>query len=109
MPFETPITIRDTIQRIQRREYVLPGIQREFVWNTDQICRLFDSLLRGYPIGSFLFWRVSEERKTEYQFYEFIREYHEQTGIHNPKANLSTSGPVTAILDGQQRLTSLYL
>jgi uncharacterized protein with ParB-like and HNH nuclease domain len=75
MPFETPITIRDAIQRIQQREYLLPGIQREFVWQPDQICRLFDSLVRGYPIGSFLFWRVSQEHKADYQFYEFVREY----------------------------------
>jgi uncharacterized protein with ParB-like and HNH nuclease domain len=66
MPFETPITIRDTIQRIQQREYLLPGIQREFVWQPDQIYRLFDSLVRRYPIGSFLFWRVNEEHKADY-------------------------------------------
>ena len=92
MPFETPITIRETIQRIQRREYLLPGIQREFVWQPDQICRLFDSLMRGYPIGSFLFWRVTEEHKADYQFYEFIRDYHGQTARHNTKASLLPAG-----------------
>jgi hypothetical protein len=96
MPFETPITIRDTIQRIQQREYLLPGIQREFVWQPDQICRLFDSLVRGYPIGSFLFWRVNEEHKADYQFYEFIRDYHEQGARHNPKASLLPAGGLTA-------------
>ena len=106
MPFETPITIRDAVQRIQQREYLLPGIQREFVWQPDQICRLFDSLVRGYPIGSFLFWRVNEDRKADYQFYEFVRDYHEQTGRHNPKAGLLPVGGLTAVLDGQQRLTS---
>jgi hypothetical protein len=109
MPFETPITIRETIHRIQQREYLLPGIQREFVWQPDQICRLFDSLMRGYPIGSFLFWRVTEEHKADYQFYEFLRDYHEQTARHNAKASLLPAGGVTAVLDGQQRLTSLYL
>ena len=109
MPFETPITIRDAVKRIQQREYLLPGIQREFVWQPDQICRLFDSLVRGYPIGSFLFWRVNEDRKADYQFYEFIRDYHAQTGRHNLKARLLPVGGLTAVLDGQQRLTSLYL
>lgn len=109
MPFETPITIRDTIERIQQREYLLPGIQREFVWQPDQICRLFDSLVQGYPIGSFLFWPVNEEHKGDYQFYEFIRDYHEQSARHNPKASLLPAGGLTAVLDGQQRLTSLYL
>ena len=109
MPFETPITIRDTVHRIQQREYLLPGIQREFVWQPDQICRLFDSLVRGYPIGSFLFWRVNEEHKADYQFYEFIRDYHAQGGRHNSKASVLPTGGLTAVLDGQQRLTSLYL
>jgi hypothetical protein len=109
MPFETPITIRDAIHRIQQREYLLPGIQREFVWQPEQICRLFDSLVRGYPIGSFLFWRVNEEHKADYQFYEFIRDYHAQGARHNPKANVLPAGGLTAVLDGQQRLTSLYL
>lgn len=109
MPFETPITIREAMKRIQHREYLLPGIQREFVWTTDQICRLFDSLLRGYPIGSFLFWQVAEEQKTQYSFYEFLREYHEQESTHNVKASLLPTGGLTAVLDGQQRLTSLYI
>ncbi len=109
MPFETPIAIREVIQRIHSREYLLPGIQREFVWDQDQICRLFDSLLRGYPIGSFLFWRVSEEHKNDYKFYEFLRDYHEHDSPHNPKASLLPVGSLTAVLDGQQRLTSLYI
>ena len=110
MPFETPITIRDTIHRIQQREYLLPGIQREFVWQPEQICRLFDSLVRGYPIGSFLFWRVKRRAQgKDHQFYEFIRDYHAQGARHNPKANVLPAGGLTAVLDGQQRLTSLYL
>jgi hypothetical protein len=109
MPFETPITIRDAIHRIQQREFLLPGIQREFVWSPDQICSLFDSLVRGYPIGSFLFWRVTDEHKADYQFYEFIRDFHEHDGRHNPKASLSAAGGLTAVLDGQQRLTSLCI
>ena len=59
MAFQTPITIRKAIARIQTKEYVLPAIQREFVWPTRRIEWLFDSLMRDYPIGSFLFWKVS--------------------------------------------------
>ncbi|KAF0956758.1 hypothetical protein MLGJGCBP_10166 [Rhodococcus sp. T7] len=58
MSFEMPITIATALDRIHRREYVLPAIQREFVWSRDKITRLFDSLMRGYPIGSFLMWHV---------------------------------------------------
>jgi uncharacterized protein with ParB-like and HNH nuclease domain len=52
MPFQMPITIAQALHGIQTHDYVLPAIQREFVWGTGQVARLFDSLLRGYPIGS---------------------------------------------------------
>ncbi len=60
MSFEKPITIREAIENIDKRKYFLPAIQREFVWGADQIERLFDSLMREYPISSFLFWQVEE-------------------------------------------------
>ncbi len=109
MPFEVPITIAEAINHIHKNEYLLPAIQREFVWNTYQIERLFDSLMRGYPIGSFLFWKVSRANIKNYQFYEFVRDFHERDKRHNPKANTSGENDVTAILDGQQRLTSIYV
>jgi hypothetical protein len=48
MAFEAPIIIAKALDRIHRREYVLPAIQREFVGNPDKITRLFDSHMRGY-------------------------------------------------------------
>lgn len=109
MPFETAITIKEVIRNIDTKKYLLPAIQRGFVWDTDQIEKLFDSLMRDYPIGSFLFWQVERRRSKEYQFYEFIRDYHERDKRHSPKANISGNNDVTAILDGQQRLTALYI
>jgi uncharacterized protein with ParB-like and HNH nuclease domain len=109
MPFVEPITIKDAINSIHRKKYLLPAIQREFVWDSYQIERLFDSLMRDYPISSFLFWEVEKENINKYQFYEFIREYHERDNTHNPKANINGENGITAILDGQQRLTSLYI
>jgi len=79
------------------------------VWSPEQIIRLFDSLMRGYPIGSFLFWRVDEDHVKDYDYYEFIRNYHERDRRHNPKANITGKKRISAILDGQQRLTSLYI
>ena len=109
MAFETPISVREAITLINERKYVLPAIQREFVWKPEQIVRLFDSLLTGFPIGSFLFWTVKPENAKEYEFYDFIRHFHERDATHNAKANLTTPGDVTAVLDGQQRLTALYI
>ena len=109
MAFQTPITIRKAIEHVRRNEYVLPAIQREFVWGTDQIGKLFDSLMRGYPIGSFLFWKVDRERCRQYTFYGFLSDYHERDSRHNPLVDLTGDEGVTAILDGQQRLTSLFI
>ncbi|WP_223643094.1 DUF262 domain-containing protein [Planococcus sp. 4-30] len=109
MSFQTPITIKKTVDNIHKNKYLLPAIQREFVWDTDQVERLFDSLMQGYPVGSFLFWNVEKDKSKEFQFYEFIRNYHEKNNRHNPIASVSGQDDVTAILDGQQRLTSLYI
>jgi uncharacterized protein with ParB-like and HNH nuclease domain len=56
MAFQTPITIKEAIKNIHEKKYLMPTIQREVVWNTGQIERLFDSLMRDDPVGSFLFW-----------------------------------------------------
>lgn len=109
MPFETPITIKETVDNIHKNKYLLPAIQREFVWNTSQIERLFDSLMRDYPIGSFLFWRLEKEKVQDYQFYHFITNYHQRDVKHNPKADIKGENDIIAILDGQQRLTALYI
>ncbi len=109
MAYETPITIAEVMKNISADKYVLPSIQREYVWDTDQIETLFDSLMRDYPIGTFLFWEINKEHVNDYDFYGFIRNYHEKKFVHNKKINLKGSDGVTAVLDGQQRLTSIYL
>jgi len=109
MAFQTPLTIKKVIENVHNKKYLLPAIQREFVWGTDQIERLFDSLMQGYPVGSFLFWDVKKEKSKDFQFYEFIRNYHEKNNRHNPLANTSGEEGIIAILDGQQRLTSMYI
>ena len=109
MAFQTPITVKEAVEHIHDKKYLLPSIQREVVWEVEQITRLFDSLMRDYPIGSFLFWHVDKKNTGSYQFYEFVRDYHERNSCHNPKADVSGEDDIVGILDGQQRLTSLYL
>lgn len=103
------MTIYEAIQKIHRRDYVLPSIQREFVWKPQQTIMLFDSLMRQYPINTFLFWKVPKEKRNSFEFYEFIREYSTQYAYHNPRANIDGQQDIVAVLDGQQRLTSLYI
>ena len=109
MAYETPLTIAEVMQDISNNKYVLPSIQREYVWDTEQIETLFDSLMQDYPIGAFLFWEIEKSRLLDYDFYEFLRNYHEKNNTHNKKVDLKGSNGVTAVLDGQQRLTSIYI
>jgi hypothetical protein len=108
MPFQRPITIKEALSAIQRQDYVLPAIQREYTWDTDQIRGLFDSLMQGYPIGAFLFWKVDADHTREYSWYGFMKDFHRKNNRHCPVLDVSQR-PVIAILDGQQRLTSLNI
>lgn len=107
--FQTPMTIKEMVTEIGENHYFLPAIQREFVWSPEQIERLFDSIMKGFPIGSFLFWNVKEENVSSFDFYRFMEKYHERDYSNNPKAELKGVRNIGCILDGQQRLTSLYI
>jgi len=109
MAYETPLTISRVIKDISSNKYVLPSIQREYVWDAEQIETLFDSLMREYPIGTFLFWEIGKDHVGDYDFYAFMKNYHEVKNKHNEKVDLKGSDGVIAVLDGQQRLTSIYL
>jgi len=109
--YETGGTIRRTLDAIHHHKFVLPAIQREFVWRAEKICRLFDSLMQGYPIGTFLYWQVAPENSNQYKFYDFVLDYHEQDKPHCPPLPPPPipNQPLTAVLDGQQRLTALNI
>ncbi|MGL2815853.1 DUF262 domain-containing protein [Helicobacter pylori] len=116
-------TIKEVVDELNGR-YFLPDIQREYVWlqNADgkKIEQLFDSILRGYPIGSFLFWKLQKEDiaksdeqdsdKLNFQLYQFITNYDERKP-HNEKIRIEQikRDDLYIVLDGQQRLTSLYI
>ncbi len=74
----------------------LPMFQREFVWEKEQSAKLIDSILKGFPIGTFIFWKTKEE----------LRSYKEVGNHKLPET--SKDDYVQYILDGQQRITSLY-
>ncbi|MFD7871504.1 DUF262 domain-containing protein [Microbacterium sp. NPDC059771] len=103
-----PKTIAETLRGIQSNDLVLPAIQREYVWKPSQVVRLFDSVLRGYPIGSFLAWRIEPETVEKFKFYGFMKDYSQFDNRHNPDLDLP-GRRFTAVLDGQQRLTSLNI
>lgn len=101
-------TIAELMRDIHAGKYYLPAIQREFVWSATKIESLFDSLMRGYPIGTLLLWDVRKPAINDFQFYELIRDFDIRKS-HNTKANLRGRDECFGILDGQQRVTSLYI
>ena len=102
------VRVVDIIKQVNRDVY-LPAIQREFVWSSGKIERLFDSIMSDFPIGSFLYWRVDQENKNDWPIYEFIRNY-DGEDPHNETANMAgITRDITLVLDGQQRITSLNI
>jgi hypothetical protein len=102
-------TIESALGKIASNQYVLPAIQREFVWKPEQIEKLFDSLMQGYPFGTFLFWSVRPETSDRFKFYKFMLHYHQRDQAHCEELGLVHNQAVTAVLDGQQRLTALNI
>lgn len=88
-------------------DYYLPAIQRPYVWTPNQIIRLFDSLLKGYPISSFLFWDTSPREVENLSIYKFVEDF-TYGDFHNESTHI-TDKQITLVLDGQQRLTSLLI
>ena len=109
MGHKEPMTIAAALRLIQKNELILPAIQREFVWKPSQVIKVFDSIMRGYPVGSFLSWRVLPETISRFKFYGFMRDYSAFDKRHNPVVDIPADREVTAVLDGQQRLTSLNI
>ena len=87
----TGVSYSRCIEDIAMGEIGLPDIQRPFVWKNAKVRDLFDSMYRGYPVGYFLFWENQVGAKTK------------QIGVQNHQ-----KVPNLLIVDGQQRLTSLY-
>ncbi|MCS3953095.1 GmrSD restriction endonuclease domain-containing protein [Salinibacter ruber] len=114
--YDQRVTINEAVRQIQSQNYLLPAIQREIVWERDQITDLFDSVLQGYPIGTFLYWDLEDENRDEYTMYGFIQHYITDTKYietdaqsRNSKVTPDGAGDLKLILDGQQRLSSFYI
>ena len=108
--YQKPISIREAMIHIQNAEYVLPGIQRKFTWDIPRIEALFDSIMQGYPINTLMLWKITDpDIKRNYPFFEFLRNYKERFSTENPPMTRPLLEDKYAVIDGQQRLTSLYI
>lgn len=97
------MSIYQLINEIDGKEIVLPAIQRDFVWDRDRIRLLFDSMMRGYPVGIVLLWETYQP----IQFRYFTADFRRDTlhSFHDHAVNKRTK----LVLDGQQRLSSIYV
>jgi hypothetical protein len=84
--------ISELIDSIHKRDLVLPEFQREYVWTKEQAKQLMVSLVRGYPVGSLLIWKTDQPPE-----------------LKNIDKLPEKLGMIQVILDGQQRLTTLYM
>jgi uncharacterized protein with ParB-like and HNH nuclease domain len=84
--------------------YWLPNIQRPFVWKEEQIERLFDSILREYPIGTLLIWKTDSSLRRR-KFVDLYKKSMKLTDYYIPVDNTQKM----LVLDGQQRLQSLFI
>lgn len=91
-----PITIRKLIDRITSGDIRIPAFQRDFVWEPEQVAFLLDSIYKGFPIGTVILWKTDTRLKTEKRLGLFE--------LPEPQKDY----PVNYVLDGQQRLTSIF-
>ncbi|WP_413248492.1 DUF262 domain-containing protein [Sinomonas flava] len=90
------LSIRTLIEQVQQGQIRVPAFQRGFVWDPDRIAYLMDSIYKGYPFGSVILWQTKEKLHSERRLGPFE--------LPDPIADF----PINYVLDGQQRLTSIF-
>jgi hypothetical protein len=93
-----PSTLNNLVVAVEQGDYRIPQFQREYVWEKSKVVELFDSIYKEYPIGSFFLWKA--DRKNNNLFRHSIE-------LNIPP--IKDDDDVSFILDGQQRITSLYV
>lgn len=88
--------IRELVRRVINGQLRVPAFQRGFVWDANRVAYLMDSIYKGYPFGAVLLWRTRERLKFERKLGPF------------ELPNSDPDFPVDYILDGQQRITSIF-
>ena len=102
-------SIREIMKRIDGRKMILPALQREFVWKRKHIVGLFDSLLQGFPINTLMFWEVDDIMNGVMEYYEFLSPKYQESVSANSIYQVRDNDSKTIVIDGQQRLTSLWI
>lgn len=90
------LSIREILEQVGRGQIRIPAFQRGFVWDSDRVAYLMDSIYKKYPFGALLFWRTKNVLKYDRKLGPFV--------LPDPKEDY----PVDYVLDGQQRITSIF-
>ena len=101
--------IYDVVKIIKQDGFKIPNIQRGYEWDTDRIIKLFDSVMRGYPIGALMIWNPPTDVLEEIRARKFIDNYDRTADYLTDTAHPGSAGSYFLVLDGQQRLQSLFL
>lgn len=96
LPEPQTSTFSALISDVEKGQIKIPQFQREFVWEISKSANLMDSIIKGYPIGTFIFWKTKDR----------LRAVRDIGKIPLPEPEQGDF--VNFVLDGQQRLTSLF-
>ena len=96
-PKPIPRKYDELMRNIENGIYQIPKFQRDFIWEKDRVAKLLDSIIKGYPIGAFILWKTRDRLRS-------IKKIGSEVFKELPEGDF-----VYYILDGQQRITSLYL
>ena len=92
--------LMDLLAEIEQGRYAIPEIQRPYVWTNPQVKELFESIYKGYPIGSIIVWKPASE---------IFEEYGDLFGALSKELEDRKRNFEYVVIDGQQRLLSLWL
>jgi hypothetical protein len=96
LPEPLSLTFSSLMSDIEKGNIKIPQFQRDFVWSKDKSSKLLDSIIKGYPVGTFILWKTKEE----------LRALRNLGGLDLPKTPKGDF--INYVLDGQQRLTTLF-
>ncbi len=101
--------IFDVVQEIAAKRYRLPSIQRGYEWQQGRVLKLLDSIMNGYPIGAIMVWQPTAEVFKDIPNRSFVANFDSKPDYLSEPPHEAESGESYLVLDGQQRLQSLFL
>lgn len=111
------MSLNELMRKLAGNKFLLPALQREYTWKSSQIETLFDSLMQGYPINTMMYWDVDKLSNQNINFYHFLshdyvnnkKDRSENKSLDDAEKKDYDGETHHVVIDGQQRVTSLYI